>query len=196
VRLTKISLILVTLAASIGASGCGRTDLGRSPAQVVVDVLEAASGNDPDEFSQTLLSDVMTEGSIFNDYGRVQLRLILRDPGTLSPTTPGPVNGVTFTRYRVSYRRSDGRNVPGVDVPYGFDSAMTITVPPVGTAIGVFDIVRHIAKAEAPLRGLTTSGVVISTIADVTFYGEDLAGNDVVAAGSIGISFGNFADPE
>jgi hypothetical protein len=125
VRLTKTSLILVTLAASLGASGCGRTDLGRSPSQVVVDVLEAASGADENEFQQTLRSDVITEGSIFNDLGRVQLRVVLRDQGAVTPTTPGTVNAVTFTRYRVNYIRSDGRNTPGLDVPYGFDSAMT-----------------------------------------------------------------------
>jgi hypothetical protein len=56
--------------------------------------------------------------------------------------------------------------------------------------------VRHVAKAEAPLKALSTSNLIISTIAEVTFYGKDLAGNDVVAAGSIGISFGNFADPD
>ena len=26
-----------------------------------------------------------------------------------------------MTRYRVEFRRTDGRNTPGVDVPYGFD---------------------------------------------------------------------------
>jgi hypothetical protein len=37
---------------------------------------------------------------------------------------------------------------------------------------------------------------MISTIADVTFYGRDQAGNDVSATGSIGIDFGNFGDPQ
>jgi hypothetical protein len=30
----------------------------------------------------------------------------------------------------------------------------------------------------------------------VTFYGQDHAGNDVAATGNIGITFGNFGDPE
>ena len=42
---------------------------------------------------------------------------------------PTPLNQVTFTRYRVVYRRTDGRNAPGVDVPFPFDSAVTFTVP-------------------------------------------------------------------
>jgi hypothetical protein len=33
---------------------------------------------------------------------------------------------------------------------------------------------------------------VLSTIADVTFYGRDQAGNDVTAVGSIGVNFGDF----
>ena len=37
---------------------------------------------------------------------------------------------------------------------------------------------------------------VISTIAEVTFYGRDQAGNDVSATGSMGVDFGNFGDPQ
>ena len=36
----------------------------------------------------------------------------------------------------------------------------------------------------------------ITTIAKVTFYGKDHAGNEVAAVGQIGITFGNFGDPE
>jgi hypothetical protein len=195
VRLTK-TLLIATLLASIGASACGRTDLGRSPSQVVINALEAASGAESDTFGATLRSDVITKGGIYDDIGRVQFRIMLRDAGTVTQTTPTDINSVTFSRYRVEYVRSDGRNAQGVDVPYSFDSAMTLTVPATGVATGVFEIVRHTAKLEAPLKALAVNGVIISTIAQVTFYGKDLAGNDVVAAGSIGISFGNFADPE
>ena len=48
------------------------------------------------------------------------------------------------------------------------------------------------AKREAPLRQLRASSTVLSTIADVTFYGRDQAGNDVIATGSLGINFGDF----
>ena len=195
-RLTKTLPVAAALVASLGISACGRTDLGRSPSQVVVDVLEAASGAESDEFGGTLRSDVLTNGGIYDDLGRVRFRIVLRDAGTLTPTTPAEVNSVTFTRYRVVYVRSDGRNVQGVDVPYAFDSAMTLTVPASGPATGIFEIVRHLAKMEAPLKALAGNPVIISTIAEVTFFGKDLAGNDVVASGTIGISFGNFADPE
>jgi len=62
-----------------------------------------------------------------------------------------------------------------------------------GTA---FQIVRHVAKQEAPLKALANNPDIISTIAEVTFYGQDQAGNEISAAGSIGIDFGNFGDPQ
>ena len=44
------------------------------------------------------------------------------------PTTP--INAITLTRYRVDFRRTDGRNTPGVDVPYGFDGGLGISDQP------------------------------------------------------------------
>ena len=123
--------------------------------------------------------------------------VMLKDPGTVdAPAAPTPVNDVTFTRYRVVYTRTDGRNTPGVDVPYPFDSAATFTASPGTLATAGFDLVRVVAKEEPPLRALINNPQFIATIAEVTFYGKDRAGHDVTASGSIGITFGNFGDPE
>ena len=200
------------LVAAAAAAGCGEyvRGSGRAPAQPVITQLLAASGAQPDELGGTLRSDVITLlrspepctpeapcASIFNDLGEVTMRLIMKDPGGPgAASSPSDLNQITFTRYRVSYRRTDGRNAAGVDVPYDFDSAATFTVPTGAEVSAGFQIVRHSAKEEAPLRGLASSGAIISTIADVTFYGRDQAGNDVTATGRIGIDFGNFADPE
>ena len=199
---------IVTLA--IVSAGCG--DLarqGRSPVQLVINSLEAAPGAEPDEMGTTLLSDVITSvnqtvngqtvrvPTTFNDVGQVVMSLILKDPGQPGlPAAPSSLNQVTITRYRVTYRRTDGRNTPGVDVPFPFDSAVTFTVPNDGTVEAGFEIVRHTAKQEAPLAPLRANSDVIATITEVTFYGHDLAGNDITATGTIGINFGNFADPE
>jgi hypothetical protein len=177
--------------------------------QVVISALEGASGAEPDEFGGTLASDVLTlvertiDGqqvrvpTIFADNGRVTMRLVLRDPGTPgNAAAPSSLNQVTFSRYRVRYRRTDGRNTEGVDVPYAFDSAVTFTVPNDGSAEAAFLLVRTSAKEEAPLRNLVNSPDFIATIAEVTFFGEDLAGNAVTVSGSIGITFGNWGDPE
>jgi hypothetical protein len=96
----------------------------------------------------------------------------------------------------VSYRRSDGKNTPGVDVPYGFDSAVTFTIPNDGVITHSFELVRHVAKEEAPLKALITNGNIISAIGEITFYGRDQAGNEVAVNASIGINFGNFGDPQ
>jgi hypothetical protein len=201
---------LIGAAAALGAvlaAGCGEVARnGRAPAMVIIDQLQGASGSEPDAFGSTYNSDVLTKVersdddggdyfTVFSDNGRAVMRLMLRDPGVPGiPAAPSQLNEVTFTRYRVTYRRADGRNTPGVDVPYPFDSAATFTVGSGGSATVGFELVRHTAKQEAPLAALATSPVIISTIADVTFYGRDQAGNDVTATGSLGIFFGNFAD--
>jgi hypothetical protein len=175
------------------------TRTGSSPVFVIVDFVQAASGATPDDFGGFLLSDVVTNGGIFNDLGRAQFRIALKNPGPgVIPTVPSSINQVTLTRYRVTFRRSDGRNTPGVDVPHAFDGGMTASIPSTGEVIGVFEMVRHQAKAEPPLANLAGLGgaLIISTIAEITFYGRDQAGNEVVASTLMSVNFGDFADPE
>ncbi len=202
------ALALVLLAASAaGTAGCGEVARsGRSPAMVVIGSIEAASGAVPTAFGGTLDSDVITNvrrtggdpvPTIFSDLGRATFRLVLKDPGVPgSAAAPSSLNQVTITRYQVTFRRSDGRNTPGVDVPQPFDSAVTVTVPVEGAVTTTFELVRHTAKEEAPLANLRSSSVIIATVADITFTGRDLTGNTVTATGSIGVQFGNFGDPQ
>ena len=178
---------------------------GRSPVYLVINRLQAAQGNHICSFGGSLTSDVLTLitspdpcsktnpcRTIFNDVGQVDLKISVKD--ITNPTTPSTNNEVTVNRYHVAYRRADGRNTPGVDVPFPFDGAATGTVV-AGTNLSLsFEIVRHIAKEEAPLVQLVNSRVIISTIADVTFYGADQAGNVLSVTGSITIDFGNFGD--
>jgi hypothetical protein len=183
------------------AGGCG--DLARQgtgSSYLIVNALEAASGATPDEFGGNLLSDVLTivdnVPTIFNDLARVRFSLGLKDPGGSElPTTPTTANFITINRYRVNFVRSDGRNTPGVDVPYGFDGAFTGTVGASEIEAG-FEIVRHTAKREAPLAALAANRVIISTIAEVIFYGRDQTGREVTATARMLVDFGNFADPD
>jgi hypothetical protein len=206
--LTRL-LVSATLAAlSTACSELARSD--RSPAFLVIEMLEAASGAEPEQFGNVLNSDVetiieqQTNGqsievpSVFSDSGRATFRLGLKNPGTsTNPMTPSPLNEITITRYRVAFRRADGRSTPGLDVPYPFDGAVTLTVPAEGAASVTFALVRHQAKLEPPLSRLRRggSGNIISTIAEVTFYGRDQAGNDVAVGGLLSVNFGDFADP-
>ena len=206
----RTAIVAMALGAIIGA-GCGSyvRDQGRGPTQATVSMLEGASGAEPNKFGGTLASDVVTNvrknlngqiqlvPTIFGDPGRITMSLMLKDPGLPdSPSAPTAVNDVTFNRYRVTYSRTDGRNTPGVDVPYAFDSAITFTATAGTPVTAGFELVRNTAKEEAPLRALVTNPTLIGTIAEVTFYGKDRAGHDVTASGSIGITFGNFGDPD
>ncbi|MEI6667229.1 MAG: hypothetical protein WCP29_03665 [Acidobacteriota bacterium] len=178
--------------------GCGHINTsGRASSYLQIDLLEAASGATPTIFTTLLQSDVVTKGGVFEDVGQVSLRMALKDPGLAGvPNSPSSVNLITVTRYHVTYRRSDGRNTAGVDVPYAFDGAVTGTIDVIGGKL-IFVLVRGQAKLEAPLAALRGGGgaAVISTIADVTFYGQDQNGNQVSVSGSISVNFADWADP-
>ena len=101
---------------------------------------------------------------------------------------------IVFSRYRVTYIRADGRNTPGVDVPYPFDGVANFRIPVGGTAIRSFMVVRQSAKLESPLIELAGGGgsQVINTIARVDFFGTDLAGRQITVTGFLNITFGDF----
>jgi hypothetical protein len=180
---------------------------GRSPVYLVIDLLAAARGGGSAVFGNPLYSDVITNvtspppcsptnlcPTIFSDLGQVTLRIVLKDLGPENNLLPSPHNAVTMTRYRVDYRRADGRNTPGVDVPYGFDGAMTGTVTQNGAVVLPFELVRHAAKMESPLVQLMDNPNIITTITTLTFYGRDQAGNEVTVSGDLQVDFGNFGD--
>jgi hypothetical protein len=181
-----------------GSASCGKlTRQGQASSYLIINSLEAASGATPSAFGATLSSDVRTVvnnvSTFFADPGQVQFALGLKDPGSATlPTSPTQANWITVDRYHVAYIRSDGHNVEGVDVPYAFDGAVTVTVSG-PTTVG-FVLVRNQAKQEAPLQTLTNNGLLISTLAQVTFYGHDQTGREVSTMGQIGVTFGNFGD--
>jgi hypothetical protein len=206
-RLAAVAACLVSLA---GFVSCGEVvRQGRSPAYLVIDSLMASSGAQPKEFGHFLQSDVVTNvkvqtpagevyvPTVFEDVGRVQISLALKDLGTPgNPNSPSTNNSITLNRYRVVFKRADGRNTPGVDVPYAFDGALTGTVTSSPLTVA-FVLVRAQAKLEAPLRSLREmgGGIILSTIAEVTLYGRDQTGNDTNVSGSISVNFADWGDP-
>jgi len=191
--IAKFAKLLILAAVVAVSTSCGDfVRQGHAPVTLVVKSL--LDGED----QSTLRSDVVTKGSILDDMAKVVMSLVLKDPGSLNvAAAPTLLNQVTIERYHVAYQRTDGRNVQGVDVPFAFDAAMTFTVPPDGDSDEfVFEIVRHSAKAEAPLLALSQSAGIINTIATITFYGHDQAGNKISATAMMAINFADFADPE
>jgi hypothetical protein len=191
---------VAAMASALLFAGCGRAGEGRGPALLVLTQLTGASGADPSSFSNVLASDVLTfvkAGSglvptVYEDPGQALLSVRMKDVVGLYTSN----NAVTLTRYRVVYIRPDGRNTPGVDVPYPFDGAVSQTVTNGGSAVG-FTLVRSMAKSEAPLQALIGSGgsQFISAIAQVTFYGTDAAGNTVSVTGQMSVTFSDWGDP-
>jgi hypothetical protein len=184
----------VVAAAAIASASCGDVvRSSRSPAMLVVDSLGTggtASTLSSDVVDTTTVPCSVASPCVFGDTTEATLGVVMKDV-SVSPTTN---NQVTVSRYHVSYRRSDGRNTPGVDVPLGFDGAVTTTIPANSNGSLEFQIVRQVAKLEQPLVQLRQSSTVISVIADVTFFGADQVGNEVSVTGSVLINFGNFSD--
>jgi hypothetical protein len=198
-QLKKLSGAVALIAVSVSCGDVVRQ--GRSPVYLVVDNLTAqpGGGNATGTQANVLHSDVAVNAPapcsfltpcIYSDNGNVDLRALRKDVTATSPTANSEV---TINRYHITYRRADGRNTPGVDVPYGFDGAVTGTTSGGSLKLN-FEMVRHVAKLETPLVELGTNLAVITTIAEVTFYGHDQVGNDVSVSGSMQVDFGNFAD--
>ena len=194
--------VLIGLFVTLVSVNCGELQtVGNSSSYLIIQSIEAAKGNDVDEFGGDLASDVVTlvdeHPTVYADVGRVAFLLGLKDPGSPGlPTISTTNNAITVNRYRVRYIRADGRNTPGVDVPYPFDGAFTATVSGAGIKAS-FTLVRIQAKSEAPLRLLAyrNASNAISTIAEVTFYGSDQAGNEVNVSGRVGVDFADWGDP-
>jgi len=206
---SRVSSIVARLAVGaacvLASTSCGSELLrtGRAPVYLVV-VNTSASSSNGGTASAFLQSDVQTlvdstvngqptkVPTIFSDNAVVTLRVDPKNPAV--DTTL--INAVTLNRYHVNFRRTDGRNTPGVDVPYPIDGGLGVTINAGDTQDVAFEIVRHQAKLEPPLRNLVGVGGLgfISTIAEITFFGRDQNGNEVTATALMDVQFGDFAD--
>ncbi len=209
IRRNAARFVVLAAVATAAASCVDVVRQGSSPVYLVIDQLSGVRGGpNAGAPASTLISDVITNvtspapcstdhpcPTIFGDSGQVILRAPLKNIGDgAAPLTATTNNEVTINRYHVDYVRADGRNVPGVDVPFGFDGAITGTIPANGTLTMGFDLVRNVAKEESPLIQLQVSNNILTLIGQVTFYGHDRTGNVVSVTGSISISAGNFGD--
>jgi hypothetical protein len=172
---------ILILALALIVTSCGSAvRQGTGTSFLMVGAVEFTTGN-------TLRSDVTGA----NDLASVTFSLGLKDPA--NPTAPTQNQFITIDRYQVRFTRTDGRNTQGVDVPYAFEGAFTVTVTD-SPALATFTVVRGIAKREAPLLALTNSRVILSTIAEITFFGRDQTGHAVTATARASVDFGSFAN--
>ena len=176
---------IVVLAALIAFASCTMKDSKRPP----------LSG--PSELGLSLALSAVPDVLTQDGAAQSQVVVFARDANA-QPVRNLPVRAeITVRSYRVVYKRADGRNTPGVDVPYPFDGAATGTFTANAQPLD-FVLVRAQAKQEAPLAALRGNGgaQIISVIAEVTFYGRDQAGNDVSVVGEMSINFADWGDPQ
>ena len=158
---------------------------------------ESSTGTPTDELeSDVCVNDSALEltCTVLADFGRVEMSAVPKNQDQFGSSF---LNDVTFTSYRVTFTRSDGRNTAGVDVPFPFDGATNFIVKVgAGVVAQSFILVRNQAKLEPPLRNLAFGGgaLVLSVIAEIEFFGHDGAGRAISAKGFLGIHFADYAE--
>lgn len=196
--------VLILLALSLLGYACARVeDNTRSGSLLVMEQVEGHSG-DEDEDATPLLSDVCENNppndlgcSVFNDNAVITFsnEFLQIGPGT-GVGSPNFINDIIVNRYRVDYFRPNGRNTPGVDVPFGIDGTMNVRVPINGANTGTIIVVRHEAKNEPPLHELLDgpSEGVLTAQAQIKVFGQDISGRTVSAIGFLEIHFAEFGE--
>jgi len=191
---------------AIALSGCTpfTPDFEKNTADVILRITSVTGQSGDTDFAEgsVLFSDVLNckEGacSTFNDNAGLSFTVIPKNP--LDGTVNNAFNTVTLTNYTVSYTRTDGRAVEGVDVPFAIAGPMGIDVGVGGSTKTSIVAVRHAAKAEAPLKAIAEDfrpgqpNTILVVIAHITVFGRTVNEQNVSASTNLEIHFGDFAN--
>jgi hypothetical protein len=191
----KIVSLTVVVAAVLFLSSCNPVENKTKSASLLI--VESIQGQDiSGKAASYLQSDVYKESTstVIADVATATLRTETLDPSPLLGTSQ--YNDILVTRYAVAYSRTDGKNTPGVDVPYPFEGSLSALVKVGSTTSFSFIIVREVAKLEMPLVRLADGRAegVIQVTAKIEFYGHDMTNNNVKTTGDLAIFFAQYAD--
>jgi hypothetical protein len=193
--LLTVTFLVVVL---ISYSGCNKLENATNSSVKLIlwsIIGQDTEGND----SSIVLSDVITDGSIFEDTATASLTAVLLDPvGDLTDSTF--YQNAIVDQVDIVYSRSDMPGaVEGVDVPYSFSQKVQFIVE-TGQSnpsqLG-FVLIQHNAKIESPLVELINLGQehVLKLEATITFHARDVAGYRLEpVTGTISIWCANFGD--
>jgi len=196
----KLKILVLIIAALFLASCVAKENDSTSGSFLVINSL---TGNDLEGLpgSTTVFSDVETAGGIINDNGVAAVTTLTYDP--MEDSVDHDItfyNNVVVDQIDVEFRRTDGRNVEGVDVPYRFTQPVNMMVAVDTTEEIPFVVIRHVAKLEAPLlalREIFTQAHILQLVAKVTLHGRDVGGHRVApVSGYMSVWCANFADAE
>lgn len=194
----KLKILVLIITALVMAGCVAKENDTTSSSFLVINSLTGKDleGNDG---STTVFCDVDNSGSIINDNAVVGVTAL-----TYNPLEDSDEHDITYymnilvDQIDVEFRRTDGRNVEGVDVPYSFTQPVNMLVT-IDEEIEIpFVLIRHVAKLEEPLlslRAVTSQGFVLQLVAKVTLHGKDLGGHRVApVSGYLSVWCSNFAD--
>ena len=153
---------------------------------VISKITGKTAAGDTADFTQ---SDVFNEVdlTIVADTATASLTAKLLEP---LPPTAGPSyqQNIILTGYAVDFTL-----IQGAGVPPRIEGSLSSIIEVDSSTDVSFVIVTEAAKADAggPLFALRAGGT-IQAKATITFFGQDMAGNDVQATGDISIFFANY----
>lgn len=155
-----------------------------------------AEGNEADFLQSDVVKINADTGQeyVTADIAKATLRATLLDPAPLMGAST--YNDILVNRYIVTYTRTDNKNTPGVDVPYPIEGMLNVLVRIDQSVQVSFIVVKETAKLEPPLRNLAIGRAegVLTVMAKIDFYGEDLTRRKVKASGYLTIEFANYND--
>jgi hypothetical protein len=183
----------VAVTAGLATGGCTASYVEDSNAPVLLRIVQVNGGNPLD-------SDVRLAPSAVQD-DVVNVSLAVRSKN-LNVTVPQITMAIFVERYEVSYYRSDGRGVQGVDIPYTISGNLTqvIDAATSGSVDVPMTVVRSQAKLEPPLINLwgDSDGILggtalkVTMFAKITVHGSTIAGQAVETTGALEIHFADF----
>jgi hypothetical protein len=201
--------VLILLAVMLVSYACTRVEenAGRTGSLLVVNNVIGHEGGVNGTPGTPLLSDTCDNPNgtpqdpdtctVFNDNADIEFanQFLQIGPGA-GLGGPTYINDIVVNRYRIDYVRPNGRNTPGVDVPFGIDGTMNIRVPSNGSASTSIIVVRHQAKREPPLSNLDIEQGegVLTANAQMEFFGQDLSGRTASCTGYLEIHFANYGE--
>jgi hypothetical protein len=215
----KSSRLVLIAAVTLAAAGCTPDWATRNETGFIMEIASITGANTAQSSGQggEIRSDVLTNGSVFNDDAVVAVNVLRKNNNADLGTSP--VEHVYLDRYEVVYFRTDGRNTEGVDVPFRITGPLGNlrfhTAGPGGQGeveqtVNI-TIVRHSAKLEPPLSNLRNVLVsapgqltspfefpgqgIITTVAEITIIGHTIQGDGLQAKGRVQVTFADFADP-
>lgn len=193
---TKFALkILAILPCVLMLVSCQISDEHSSSSILLVtEVIGHTDTGDTADFLQSdVLEGDLPTGTIVADIISATLEAKLKEPESIG-AGPSYKNRIFIHTYEVRYIYVDSLGMPSTAVPATFQGRLSVGIDIDASASIEFVIVREQAKAATPLSDIFDNTNVLQVIAQITFYGDDIAGHPVEATGYLTIYFADYAD--